>query len=184
LQAARQELDRISQIESELEEARRKIADLESRPVEVAVQEPDAQEWERIRREAKEQVEMEWVDKIKDAEKAALEKAEQAAQKREEKARKEAEEAAAARFKSSLALLEQEKARALNRAEELEKNLKASGNQDVVALSLYFGEINKYYEQIACLIRKQQADNPETARKFKAALCSALDQLRQMAEAL
>ena len=80
--------------------------------------------------------------------------------------------------------MEEEKARALTRAEELEKDLKASGNQDVVALSLYFGEINKYYEQIAGLIRKQQADNPETAGKFKAALCNALDQLRQVAECL
>lgn len=82
--------DRKSGVDAELEAARRQIRELESRPVEVAVQEPDPEAVEKAVREAVAEAGKKHADEL-----AALQKKLEAAKKAEEKAKaaqKKAEE--------------------------------------------------------------------------------------------
>ena len=159
----------ISKLRDELYEAQARVEELQSKPIDVAVQEPDEETLADIRAAAKADAEKELSAKIKNAEKAAMKKAEEAAQ---------------VRFQANLAALEAEKAQALTRAEDLSRQMKAAGNSDITALSLYFDEINKYYERIAGLVEKNRTDDAETAAKFKNALIRALQKMVEAAEVL
>lgn len=169
--ASEQELERLRQ---ELERARVRADELEQRPVDVAVQEPDEETLERIRKDARAAVEAETAAKVREAEKAAREKAEKQLVKARQEAAREAEE----RFRASLAAIEGEKAQALERAAEMERQLKIAGDTDAVLFKFHFDELQRSYGEITAIIEKKRSDNPETAAKYEFALVRALDALK------
>lgn len=184
LQAAKAELDAISEKEDDLskaiDEANAKIAaleqrnkELESRPVDVAVQEPDAEMIAKFRAEADATAEQ----KIKDAERAAKE----ATEKKIEKAKKDAAREAEERMRNSLAVIEEEKARALERAAEMEQQLKVSGDTDTALFAHHFDELQASYGKIMEIIDRQSAVDAEKADKLRGALVQALEQLGERA---
>lgn len=204
LQSAKNELDAISNLEdeltvqlnekdAELDNVRHELAqvrahakELEARPVDVAVQEPDEETLEKIREEAREAAETAAADKIKKAEAAAKSDADAKIKKiqseqdaRVKEAREQAAKDAAVRLQKSLDAAETDKAEALKRAIALEKQLKIAGDPDAVLIQHHFKEMQGSFGQILGIIEKKQDNEPDFAKKYAGALSKALDALKE-----
>lgn len=204
LQSAKQALDAVSGLEDELTarlnekiteldnvrdelaQARARAKELEDRPVEVAVQEPDEETLAKIREEARSAAEAEAAAKIKKAEETAkseaaakIKKIQSEQDARIKKAEEQAAKDAAVRLQKSLDAAETDKAEALKRAIELEKQLKIAGDPDAVLMQHYFTEIQRSFGQIVETIEKKQDKEPDFAKKYAGALSRALDALKE-----
>lgn len=176
----------LDNVRNELAQARARTKELEARPVDVAVQEPDEETLEKIRKEAREAAEAEAADKIKKEEDAAQSDADAKIKEiqskqdtRVKEAREQAAKDAAALLQKSLDAAETDKAEALKRAIELEKQLKIAGDPDAVLIQHHFNEIQHSFSQITGIIEKKQDNEPDFAKKYAGALSRALDVLKE-----
>ena len=176
---------RISKLQEEIEQLR-------NRPVEVAVQEPSAEDIEKAvaKRtesikaefdEQKKQIESASKAKIKEAKIKAEAKAEKDKQKAVEDARASAKAEIEAKYKEQIESAEAEKAEALKKAEEIASKLDKNADADLVTASVYFTEAQK---QLASF--KQLADKIESANNGKGAKLKKLatDYLNNFIETL
>lgn len=158
---------RIVELEKELEEERNK-------PVPVAVSEPDPAEIEKIKDEAIAKAKKTADKELKAAKKELEEKHKKELADAGEKAKAETEKALA-EYKQKLSDIDSEKAEALERARQLEKQLAVSSSAETVKFSFYFEALNTDFNKITESLKRQAEENPETAAKFKKACYSALD---------
>lgn len=176
---------RISELQEEIEQLR-------NRPIEVAVQEPSAEDIEKAVNERtksllsqfdadKKRIESESNQKIKKAKEKALEKAEKEKQKAVEEARTAAKDEIERKYKEQIESAEAEKAEALKKAEEIASKLDKNADADLVTASVYFTEAQK---QLASF--KQLADKIESANNGKGAKLKKLatDYLNNFIETL
>ena len=158
---------RIAELEKELEEERNK-------PVPVAVSEPDPAEIEKLKDEAIAKAKKTADKELKAAKKELEEKHKKELADAGEKAKAETEKALA-EYKQKLSDIDSEKAEAVKRAEQLEKQLAVSSSAETVKFSFYFEALNTDFNKITESLKRQAEENPETAAKFKKACYSALD---------
>lgn len=176
---------RISELQEEIEQLR-------NHPIEVAVQEPSAEDIEKAVNERtksllaqfdadKKRIESESNQKIKKAKEKALEKAEKEKQKAVEEARTAAKDEIERKYKEQIESAEAEKAEALKKAEEIASKLDKNADADLVTASVYFTEAQK---QLASF--KQLADKIESANNGKGAKLKKLatDYLNNFIETL
>ena len=176
---------RISELQEEIEQLR-------NRPVEVAVQEPSAEDIEKAVAERteslkaqfdadKKRIESESNQKLKKAKEKTLEKAEKEKQKAVEEARAAAKAEIEQKYKEQIESAEAEKAEALKKAEKIASKLDKNADADLVTASVYFTEAQK---QLASF--KQLADKIESANNGKGAKLKklAIDYLNNFIETL
>ena len=166
--------ERIAELETELEKERTK-------PVEVAVREPDPEEIKKIRAEA-EAAAKKCADKEIKAAKKQLEdkhktELEEIAQE-SEKAKAEA----VAEYKKQLSEIDAEKAEAVKRAESLEKQLAVASSAETVKFQFYFDALQQDVGKICESIRKLRNESAESAEKFRSAMIKYTDIIRNSLE--
>lgn len=149
----------------ELRRVERELETLASRPVDVAVETViDEKAIEAARAEARAETE----EKLK----AKLQKAKEAKDKAEEKLKQAQELQQAAESK-----LAQEKNDSTKAVEELKKQLKVAGNQDVAVFKLHFGSIQDTFGKLLGTLKKLKDDGDmENYEKLKAAVAAMLEQ--------
>jgi DNA repair exonuclease SbcCD ATPase subunit len=147
--------------------------------------EPDAAVLEKYKKDAEKAAKKDFVDKLKvekdkleEAKKIATEEAQSDINKKLEQARNDGEKAAESRIKSSLESVEQEKAAAIARASELEKQLKVSGNQDTVMFKFLFDAWQQDFLKMCGLIKKVDESDNDFANKLRDVVKSVSDQQR------
>lgn len=168
----------------EAEALREELEELKSRPVEVAVQEADPEELEKIRSQEREKyleaqaaLEKKLADAQAKAEKEAakVKKLKEDAGKVKEQARQELQKdldaAAAAKQEAEAA-----KADAEARAKALEDKLKTADG-DTAAFQVYFQSIQEQFNKLHGLILKAE---PAKAEKYRTALRALLDGIGKM----
>ena len=154
--------DKVKRLEEELSAERLK-------PVEVAVEEPNEEQMNKIRTEIEAKVKKSSDAELKKAKKELTDKF----NSEKEKALAEAEEKAkndVKKYKEKLAELDEEKAQAIKRAENLEKELAVSSSPETVKFTFYFDSLNSDYEKIFESIEKLKEENPEMAQKYTQAM--------------
>ena len=162
---------RIAELEKELEEERNK-------PVPVAVAEPDPAEIQKIKDKAAESAKKAADKKLRAAKKELEEKHKKEIAEAAEKAKADCDKAVA-EYKQRLADIDGEKAEALERARQLEKQLAVSSSAETVKFKFYFDALDGDFKKIIESLKKQFEENPETAAKFKNACYGALDIMKK-----
>ena len=170
-EAARSERAEKETLERQLSTARDTIRELESRPVDVAVQRDEAaiEEAARLAKAKAEAAAAERETALQKQLDAALKKAEKA-EKAAEKAKKDAESAGAG-DREKAAAAEREASKARQEAEELRKQLKLA-NPAASEFKVYFDELQKLWSGLAGVIDKAE---PELAGKLKGAARALLE---------
>lgn len=161
--------DRGAGLKAELDAAKMKVRELESRPVEVAVQEPGPAEIEKAVKAAVE-AETEKLKKKLDAAEKAKKKAEDAKAAAETAAKNAAEKKSA----ESSAELERYKAEAGKLAaetEELRKKLKTSG-EAVATFKVHFETWQRAYADMTAALERTDG---EISEKLRAAVDAVID---------
>lgn len=156
------------------------IKELESRPIDVAVQQPSEKELEKIRAAERKKVEKELAGKFKADADAAKAKADAALEKAVAAAKKDAEAAAAKTVQANTSALEQERTAALARAAELEDKLALAANNEMVIINLLFEEIQTAVNKVSgCLGELERRDKP-TADKLRNAAQAFISKLGEL----
>lgn len=176
--AAKEERDEALQ---DAEKAEKRIAELEkeleaekNKPVPVAVSEPNPAEIEKIKDEAIAKAKKTADKELKAAKKELEEKHKKELADAGEKAKAETEKALA-EYKQKLLDIDSEKAEAVKRAEQLEKQLVVSSSAETVKFKFYFDALDGDFKNITESLKKLFEESPDTAAKFKNACYSALD---------
>ncbi len=176
---------------SENEELRRKVKELESRPVEVAVQSPSEEEINRAAEkktaELAEKLKnlQEENAKIKSEQKAAVKKATEKAVKKAEKEysdrlNEEKDRLRAdidARYKEKIEAAEQERKEALKKAEEMAGRLDKNADAELVTATLYFGEIQRNTDKFTESVAKIAGSAPDKGEKLRGIAKSYFDSI-------
>lgn len=163
----------LEEMDGKLRAARETIRELESRPVEVAVEKDEAA-IEEAARTARAKAQAEAAERETALQKqldAALKKAEKA-EKAAEKARKDAENAGE-QGKAELAKAAQEAARARQEAEELRKELKLA-DPETAKFGVVFGDVQTGINRLSGMIAGMKHTDPEKAAKLSKAACALL----------
>ena len=95
-----------------------------------------------------------------------------------EKAKADAEKTLS-EYEQKLADIDSEKAKALERAKQLEKQLAVSSSAETVKFKFYFDALDGDFKKITESLKKQFEEKPETAAKFKNACYGALDIMKK-----
>lgn len=154
-------LDRIDQAARTEKSLKDQIRELESRPVEVAV-ERDEKAIEEAVQKAKAESAAEWAEKTKKLT-DKLNKANAEAEKLKAKADK-----AAAGADEKLAAAEKERERIAQELEATQKKLKAS-NGNVAAFGVYFKSVQENFNSMMEKVREIGEEDQETAKKLRGA---------------
>lgn len=176
---------------SENEELRRQVKELESRPVEVAVQSPSEEEIKRAAEkktaELAEKLKnlQEENAKIKSEQKAAVKKATEKAVKKAEKEysdrlNEEKDRLRAdidARYKEKIEAAEQERKEALKKAEEMAGRLDKNADAELVTATLYFGEIQRNTDKFTESVAKIAVSDPDKGEKLRGIAKSYFDSI-------
>lgn len=176
---------------SENEELRRQVKELESRPVEVAVQSPSKEEIKRAAEkktaELAEKLKnlQEENAKIKSEQKAAVKKATEKAVKKAEKEysdrlNEEKDRLRAdidARYKEKIEAAEQERKEALKKAEEMAGRLDKNADAELVTATLYFGEIQRNTDKFTESVVKIAGSDPDKGEKLRGIAKSYFDSI-------
>lgn len=169
-QAARRDAENARQ------EAEKRAGELAAELEKLKTAAPDEAALAKLKKQAEREAKKDLAEKIKAAEAKAAAAARADEEKKIQAAREEAEKAAAERIKQGFAAVEQEKSIALQRAAELEKQLKVSGNKDTVMFSYLFSEEQELVNRMTALILKTERDDIEMADKLRNALKKMLSQ--------
>lgn len=178
--------EQIDLLEDKLKSALDEIKELNSRPVDVAVQQPSDAELQKMVDERTAEMQTEFADKEKalkaDYKKklaAAKDKAQKKAADEKQKAVAEARtaaiEEAKAEFEEKIKSAEQEKADALKKAEQMAARLDKNADADLVTASLYFTEAQKQLDNFFASVKKIETSNPERADKLRAVAATQLN---------
>jgi hypothetical protein len=157
-----------------LKHAKDQVRELESRPVEVAVEKDEAA-IAAAAKEAREQAEAEAAKKISGME-TKLQKAEQDL----EKAKKEAEHSGAA-AKENIDAMMKEKEFLQKQLEDAQKQLKTSA-ADVTAFGIRFNSLQEEFGYMIAELRKVRARDQETGEKLSKAVRELLEYFGKEAE--
>ena len=160
--------------EQRIAELEKELADERSKPVPVAVSEPDPAEIQKIKDEAAAKAKKTADKEIKAAKKELEDKHKKELTAAAEKAKADTEKALA-EYKQKLTDIDSEKAEAVKRAEQLEKQLAVSSSAETVKFKFYFDALDGDFKKITESLKKLFEENPDTAAKFKTACYSALD---------
>ena len=153
---------RIAELEKELEQERNK-------PVEVAVAEPDEETINRIRTEAVEAAKKEF-EKTAKAEKKELREKLKAEQDRAVTAATEKAEKELAEYKEKISHAENASAQALERAEQLQKQLAVSSSPEATKFTFYFDALDEAYNKILESLKALTKESPEIAERYIGAM--------------
>ena len=157
-----------------LKHAKEEVRELESRPVEVAVEKDEAAV-AAAAKEAKEQAEAEAAKKI-----AGMETKLQKAEQELEKAKAAAEKSESAAKENTDALVK-EKEMLQNRLAEAQKQLKTA-TADVTAFGIRFNSLQEEFGYMIAELRKVRARDPETGEKLSSAVRELLEYFGKEAE--
>lgn len=169
----------------------KRIKELESKPVEVAVQSPSEEEIkcaaEKKTAELAEKLKnlQEENAKIKSEQKAAVKKATEKAVKKAEKEysdrlNEEKDRLRAdidARYKEKIEAAEQERKEALKKAEEMAGRLDKNADAELVAATLYFGEIQRNTDKFTESVAKIAGSDPDKGEKLRGIAKSYFDSI-------
>lgn len=183
---AKDQGEQIDLLKDKLKSALDEIKELNSRPVDVAVQQPSDAELQKMVDERTAEMQTEFADKEKalkaDYKKklsAAKDKAQKKAADEKQKAVAEARtaaiEEAKAEFEEKIKSAEQEKADALKKAEQMAARLDKNADADLVTASLYFTEAQKQLDNFFASVKKIEISNPERADKLRAVASTQLN---------
>ena len=183
---AKDQGEQIDLLKDKLKSALDEIKELNSRPVDVAVQQPSDAELQKMVDERTAEMQTEFADKEKalkaDYKKklsAAKDKAQKKAAAEKQKAVAEARtaaiEEAKAEFEEKIKSAEQEKADALKKAEQMAARLDKNADADLVTASLYFTEAQKQLDNFFASVKKIEISNPERADKLRAVASTQLN---------
>ena len=169
IQDAEKAEKRIAELEKELEAERNKP---------VAVAEPDPAEMQKIKDKAAESAKKAADKELRAAKKELEEKHKKELAEAAEKAKADAEKTLS-EYEQRLADIDSEKAKALERAKQLEKQLAVSSSAETVKFKFYFDALDVDFKKITESLKKQFEETPETAAKFKNACYGALDIMKK-----
>ncbi|SDN14469.1 Protein of unknown function [Acetanaerobacterium elongatum] len=160
-----------------------KVKELENRPIDVAVQQPSAEDIAKIKKQAEKDAKASTKAEIEKAVEKAKKEAQQAADERVKQAKEAAEKATEERIKQSLEQVEKEKTAALEREDRLKKQLAVTGNSDSVLFAHVFEEYQSNFNRLLGIIKKIEATDQDTAAKLRGALKKiTISQLEQAGE--
>ncbi len=168
--------EKVAELEAELQAAN-------SKPTEVAVREPSAEEIEKIKKAAEDKA----VKAAKKEFKAAQDKADAEHKKEIERLKADTKsqiEKAVADYKAQLTDIDSEKAAAITRAEALEKQLTVSSSAETVKFKFYFEDIQKNAVKIQEALKEIKEKAPEAFEKFKGAFLKYLDVIKNSIEGI
>lgn len=121
-------------------------------------------------------------DKIRSSHQAKVNEALTAAKKQAEetltKAAKEAEERALENVRRQIAAADEERAAAIERAEQLSRELKTKGNEDTAACALYIEEVKGLLNRLAERVVSAKEKEPETGKKLAGAVIRVLEAMK------
>lgn len=161
-----------------IEELQHENEQLRNRPIDVAVQDPSAEDIEKAAEkkitaikaefeEKKKQLEVDSKEKIKKAKEKAVAKAEKDKQEAIDKAVETAKQEAKSEFQAQIESAEAEKDEALKRAKDMASKLDKNANADLVTASIYFGEAQKALDSFMQSTAKVEASDSNKGRKLK-----------------
>lgn len=157
---------------------------LKNQPTEVAVREPSESEIAEHSKKAVETATAEYVQKLKDSEKARksaekeLKEAEKKHSEELKKAKEDAIKAARADAAKENAQLADEISKVKQHSAELEKKLKLSASPEITRFSFYFEAVQNDVKKLAEALSK--IDDEKTVAKLKENLCRYADTLKGM----
>lgn len=156
--------------QEEAERLHRELEELRTRPVEVAVQEPDPEALDRARDEAARQARKEAEARLEEELKKAGEKLKSAKEQAKD-------------LKSGLEQAQKELEHARLEAEKAKKALNASGNKEVAAFSVYFKNVQEHFEDmLGCLDRLEASGDLEHGEKLRKAVAALLENMKRQVE--
>lgn len=178
--------EQISLLSAELEQLKDKQQSLSeelerdrSRPVEVAVSEPTAEQLSAIRDEAAAKVRAELERKSKseiaaikkqlEAEKKTAVAAARAEAEKKQNAAAESSNVKIAEYKAQAEKYREEKEQAAAKAAELEKRLSIESSADTAKFTFYFDALQQNINSILSALSAIKANDAETAKKYSAA---------------
>ena len=174
-------------LQDQVKELQEQLAAAKDTATTVATAAVDEKEIERLKAEVTEQARKEAEKAAKEKQKAAVDKAISKAAadaaKKAADARAEGEKAGRAAVKASLDAVEREKAAALDRAQQLEKKLSVSSNQETVLVMHLSEELQTVFGKLLQTIEKMESEDAAAAAKFRAATGKLLDVLKKQMEA-
>lgn len=164
--------DEIEEVTEKYLKANQEIAELEmaleheqNKPTEVAVQEPDEEMLEKIREEAKKEAEKTFAAEKKELRDKLKAEKEKAVSEATEKANKDLAE-----YKRKIAAAEEASAKAVEKAEQLQKQLAVTSSPEATKFIFYYDALSKDLENVIESLKKLQKENPEVAEKYSAAM--------------
>lgn len=166
--------EKIAALEDELEKER-------SKPTEVAVREPGPETLKKMEAYAEELARKSAEKEIKKAKKELIDKHKAELAEATKKAETEKENAVA-EYKKQLSDIDAEKAEALRKAENLEKQLAVAASAETVKFQFYFDAIQSDVGKICESIKTLRGENPQAADKFKSAMIKYTDIMRNSFE--
>lgn len=166
--------EKIAALQIELDKER-------SKPIEVAVREPDPDTLKKMEAYAEELARKSAEKEIKKAKKELTDKHKAELAEAAEKAKTEKENAVA-EYKKQLSDIDAEKAEALRKAKNLEKQLAVAASAETVKFQFYFEAIQSDVGKVCESIKALRAENPQAADKFKSAMIKYTDIMRNSFE--
>lgn len=166
--------ERIAELEIELANER-------SKPAEVAVQEPDPETIKKIKTEAEAAARKAADKELKAAKKELIDKHKAELEDAFKKSEADKENAVA-EYKKQLSDIDAEKAAALRKAENLEKQLAVASSAETVKFQFYFDSMQSDVGKICESIKNLRKENPDAADKFKSAMIKYTDIMRESIE--
>lgn len=166
--------ERIAELEIELANER-------SKPAEVAVQEPDPETIKKIKAEAEAAARKAADKELKAAKKELIDKHKAELENAFKKSEADKENAVA-EYKKQLSDIDAEKAAALRKAENLEKQLAVASSAETVKFQFYFDSMQSDVGKICESIKNLRKENPDAADKFKSAMIKYTDIMRESIE--
>ena len=164
--------DKLEETTRQYYEASQEVAELEkaleheqNKPVEVAVAEPDEETLKKIREQAEKEAQKSFLAEKKELKNKFKEEQEKAVAAATEKAQKELED-----YKAQMAAAKDATAKAIERAEQLQKQLAVTSSPEATKFIFYYDALSKDLENVIESLKKLQKENPDVAEKYSEAM--------------
>lgn len=167
-------LSDLAKAEKRMVELEKELEEVKNKPVPVAVREPDPAEIQKIKDEAAAVAKKKSDKEIKTIKKELEEKHKKELDEAGEKAKSDTEKAIF-EYKQKLSDIGDERAKAVKRAEQLEKQLAVSSSAETVKFKFYFDALDSDFKKITESLNELYKNDSETAGKFKNACIRALE---------
>lgn len=176
----------IEEIIAQMDRIKAENEELKSRPIEVAVKELSQNELDDIKKQTKQELKKEFLQSQKELIKQAEEKVKQKALEEHEikieQVKKDVLISSQKDIEQKLALLEKEKKQALERSNNLAKQLEISSDETVTKLAIYFKNTGEQIDNLIESLKELKAKNEEKGCEMKEKVIKLLEHLKSKVE--